>query len=183
MKARLAAIERNGAIRSSTNKCAGSDCIKARRRPIDSRCCGLWCGHVVRPALVKQTLRRIFLKSLPNMRARMYWPTLLRFLKSNSLRPVFELQMFPHVNAAHRVGNLTHEHTGYRHCNEQCSVAITAGGKTWSREVPTARSHADMILSMIDEVLMVAKLPLAQMAGLAFVAGLVRLRVYVLRSA
>jgi tRNA threonylcarbamoyladenosine biosynthesis protein TsaB len=54
---------------------------------------------------------------------------------------------------------------------EHCSVAILADGKNWSRGVPTARSHADMILSMIDEVLRTATLTLEQIEGLAFGRG------------
>jgi tRNA threonylcarbamoyladenosine biosynthesis protein TsaB len=54
---------------------------------------------------------------------------------------------------------------------EQCSVAINADGKTWSRVVPTARSHADMILPMLDELLVVAGMTLDQIDGLAFGRG------------
>ena len=54
---------------------------------------------------------------------------------------------------------------------EQCSVAISVEQRTWSREVPTARSHADMILSMIDEVLNASGRTLAEIDGLAFGRG------------
>jgi tRNA threonylcarbamoyladenosine biosynthesis protein TsaB len=54
---------------------------------------------------------------------------------------------------------------------ERCSVAIIEDGKTWSRGAPTARGHADMILSMIDEVLGDAGLTLEQIEGLAFGRG------------
>jgi tRNA threonylcarbamoyladenosine biosynthesis protein TsaB len=45
------------------------------------------------------------------------------------------------------------------------------GGKTWSRDVPTARGHADMILPMIDELLSVSHLRLAEIDGLGFGRG------------
>jgi tRNA threonylcarbamoyladenosine biosynthesis protein TsaB len=54
---------------------------------------------------------------------------------------------------------------------EQCSVAITAGGKSWSRDVLTARSHADMILPMVEALLAVSHLSLAEIEGLAFGRG------------
>jgi tRNA threonylcarbamoyladenosine biosynthesis protein TsaB len=54
---------------------------------------------------------------------------------------------------------------------EHCSVAILADGKTWAHGVPTARSHADIILSMIDKVLSSASLTLEQIEGLAFGRG------------
>jgi tRNA threonylcarbamoyladenosine biosynthesis protein TsaB len=54
---------------------------------------------------------------------------------------------------------------------EQCSVAIVSAEKTWSREVPTARSHADMILPMIDTLLAASNFKLAQIEGLAFGRG------------
>jgi tRNA threonylcarbamoyladenosine biosynthesis protein TsaB len=54
---------------------------------------------------------------------------------------------------------------------EQCSVAIVTDNATWSRVVPTARSHADMILPMVDEVLRESGLTLAQLDGLAFGRG------------
>jgi tRNA threonylcarbamoyladenosine biosynthesis protein TsaB len=54
---------------------------------------------------------------------------------------------------------------------EQCSVAIVTDGMVWSRVVPTARSHADMILPMIDELLAESALTLAQIDGMAFGRG------------
>jgi tRNA threonylcarbamoyladenosine biosynthesis protein TsaB len=54
---------------------------------------------------------------------------------------------------------------------EQCSVAIAAKGKTWSTVVPTARSHADMILPMVDALLKESGVTLAQLDGLAFGRG------------
>jgi len=54
---------------------------------------------------------------------------------------------------------------------EQCSVAIATDDLVWSRVVPTARSHADMILPMIDAVLVESGLTLSQMDGLAFGRG------------
>jgi tRNA threonylcarbamoyladenosine biosynthesis protein TsaB len=54
---------------------------------------------------------------------------------------------------------------------EQCSVAIVAEGKTWSRVVPTARSHAEMILPMVDEVLKESGYLLEQFDALAFGRG------------
>jgi len=54
---------------------------------------------------------------------------------------------------------------------EQCSVAIVTERATWSRVVPTARSHADMILPMVDALLKESKLTLAQLDGLAFGRG------------
>jgi tRNA threonylcarbamoyladenosine biosynthesis protein TsaB len=54
---------------------------------------------------------------------------------------------------------------------EQCSVAVAVNGAIASREVPTARSHADMILPMIDELLTEQKLTLSQIEGVAFGRG------------
>jgi len=54
---------------------------------------------------------------------------------------------------------------------EQCSVAIATNGSIVSREVPTARSHADMILPMIDALLAEQKLTLSQIDGIAFGRG------------
>jgi tRNA threonylcarbamoyladenosine biosynthesis protein TsaB len=54
---------------------------------------------------------------------------------------------------------------------EQCSVAIVTDGATWSRAVPTTRGHADLILTMIDEVLTESGLTLSQIEGLAFGRG------------
>jgi tRNA threonylcarbamoyladenosine biosynthesis protein TsaB len=54
---------------------------------------------------------------------------------------------------------------------EQCSVAIVTDDAAWSRVVPTARSHADMILPMIDELLTESGFTLAQIEGLAFGRG------------
>jgi tRNA threonylcarbamoyladenosine biosynthesis protein TsaB len=54
---------------------------------------------------------------------------------------------------------------------EQCSVAIVTDNATWSRVVPTARGHADMILPMIDALLAKSGLTLAQCEGLAFGRG------------
>jgi tRNA threonylcarbamoyladenosine biosynthesis protein TsaB len=54
---------------------------------------------------------------------------------------------------------------------EQCSVALSIGGIIHSREVPTARSHADMILPMIDELLRKHQITLSKVDGLAFGRG------------
>ena len=54
---------------------------------------------------------------------------------------------------------------------EQCSVAIVTDTATWSRVVPTARSHADMILPMVDALLAESGVTLSQLDGLAFGRG------------
>lgn len=54
---------------------------------------------------------------------------------------------------------------------EHCSVAVTIDSAQWSRNVATARSHADLILPMIDEVLADSGVSLAQIDGLAFGRG------------
>jgi len=54
---------------------------------------------------------------------------------------------------------------------EQCSVAVVTERATWSRVVPTARGHADMILPMVDALLKESKFTLAQLDGLAFGRG------------
>jgi len=54
---------------------------------------------------------------------------------------------------------------------EQCSAAILTEHEVWSRIVPTARSHADLILPMIDELLHESGLKLVDMDGLAFGRG------------
>lgn len=54
---------------------------------------------------------------------------------------------------------------------EQCSAAIATDRTTWSRVVPTARSHADLILPMVDELLRESGLTLGDVDGLAFGRG------------
>lgn len=54
---------------------------------------------------------------------------------------------------------------------EQCSVAIAMNGSIVSRVVPTARSHADMILPMVDALLTEHQLTLSQIDGIAFGRG------------
>jgi tRNA threonylcarbamoyladenosine biosynthesis protein TsaB len=54
---------------------------------------------------------------------------------------------------------------------EQCSVAIQSGDKVWSRITPTQRSHADLVLPMIDALLHESQLTLADMDALAFGRG------------
>jgi tRNA threonylcarbamoyladenosine biosynthesis protein TsaB len=54
---------------------------------------------------------------------------------------------------------------------EHCSVAVTTDAAQWSRNVVTARSHADLILPMIDEVLVESGMTLTQIDGLAFGRG------------
>ena len=54
---------------------------------------------------------------------------------------------------------------------EQCSVAIVNGEQALARVTPTARSHADMILPMVDEILCEASLTLSDLDVLAFGRG------------
>lgn len=54
---------------------------------------------------------------------------------------------------------------------EQCSATIVADDATWSRVVPTARAHAELILPMVDEVLAESALQLGDMDCLAFGRG------------
>ena len=54
---------------------------------------------------------------------------------------------------------------------EQCSVALAVDGVMFTRVVPTARNHADMILPLVNEVLSEAGLALKELDGLAFGRG------------
>jgi tRNA threonylcarbamoyladenosine biosynthesis protein TsaB len=54
---------------------------------------------------------------------------------------------------------------------EQCSVAVISLSHVFERVVPTARGHADMILTLIDDVLGEAELNFARLDGLAFGRG------------
>jgi tRNA threonylcarbamoyladenosine biosynthesis protein TsaB len=54
---------------------------------------------------------------------------------------------------------------------EQCSVAILSKDTSWSRVVPTARNHADMILPMVNELLQESGLAFSDLDGLAFGRG------------
>jgi tRNA threonylcarbamoyladenosine biosynthesis protein TsaB len=54
---------------------------------------------------------------------------------------------------------------------EQCSVALILGEACTTRLVPTARSHAEMILPMIDELLKQSSVSLSDLDGLAFGRG------------
>jgi len=53
----------------------------------------------------------------------------------------------------------------------QCSVALLLDGAITSREVATARDHAQLILPMIDAVLAQAGMTLRQLDGIAFGRG------------
>jgi tRNA threonylcarbamoyladenosine biosynthesis protein TsaB len=54
---------------------------------------------------------------------------------------------------------------------EQCSVAIRIAGETLERRVLTSRSHAEMLLPMIEEIMAEAGCALADLDGLAFGRG------------
>lgn len=54
---------------------------------------------------------------------------------------------------------------------ERCSVAARIGGVWFERSVDTQRGHADIVLSMIDEVLREAGTRLAELEGLAYGRG------------
>jgi tRNA threonylcarbamoyladenosine biosynthesis protein TsaB len=54
---------------------------------------------------------------------------------------------------------------------EQCSVAVRTSSGVIERVVPTARGHADMILTLVAEVLRESALSLSQLNGLAFGRG------------
>ena len=54
---------------------------------------------------------------------------------------------------------------------ERCSVAAHVDGAWFERSVDTARGHADIVLSMIDEVLTDSGLRLAQLDGIAYGRG------------
>ncbi len=54
---------------------------------------------------------------------------------------------------------------------EQCSVAVSVSGKVVSRAVLTARGHAEMILSMIQDVVTEAGIVLADVDAIAFGRG------------
>jgi tRNA threonylcarbamoyladenosine biosynthesis protein TsaB len=54
---------------------------------------------------------------------------------------------------------------------EQCSVAVRSGGRTVSRLVPTARGHADMILTMVQEVMAGAGVRFTDIDAIAFGRG------------
>jgi tRNA threonylcarbamoyladenosine biosynthesis protein TsaB len=54
---------------------------------------------------------------------------------------------------------------------EQCSAALLINGDWSTRVVPTARSHAEIILPMIDELLREASLTMNDLDGIAFGRG------------
>lgn len=54
---------------------------------------------------------------------------------------------------------------------EQCSVAVSVAGKVTSRSMLTARGHAEMILSMIQDVVSEAGIVLADVDAIAFGRG------------
>ncbi len=54
---------------------------------------------------------------------------------------------------------------------EQCSAALSIDGRVFERSVLTARSHAELLLPMIEAVLAQAGLRLADLDGLAFGRG------------
>lgn len=54
---------------------------------------------------------------------------------------------------------------------EQCSVAIKNGDRIWSRVVPTAREHANLILPMVRDILQESGIELSSLDGLAFGRG------------
>ncbi len=54
---------------------------------------------------------------------------------------------------------------------EQCSVAVRVDGVVFEKAVLTARSHAELLLPMVEEMLNVAGLRLTDLDGLAFGRG------------
>lgn len=54
---------------------------------------------------------------------------------------------------------------------ERCSVALRVDGKSMDRTVDTPRGHADLILSLVDEVLRDAGLRLGDLDGIAYGRG------------
>jgi tRNA threonylcarbamoyladenosine biosynthesis protein TsaB len=54
---------------------------------------------------------------------------------------------------------------------ERCSVAARIEGSWFERTVDTQRGHADIVLSMIDEVLKEGALPLKALDGIAYGRG------------
>jgi tRNA threonylcarbamoyladenosine biosynthesis protein TsaB len=54
---------------------------------------------------------------------------------------------------------------------ERCSVAARIEGSWFERTVDTQRGHADVVLSMIDDVLKEGSLPLKKLDGIAYGRG------------
>lgn len=54
---------------------------------------------------------------------------------------------------------------------EACSVALTFNGKVFSRSKIAPREHGELILPMVDEVLIEAKVKLAQLDGIVYGQG------------
>ncbi|MBC7984910.1 MAG: tRNA (adenosine(37)-N6)-threonylcarbamoyltransferase complex dimerization subunit type 1 TsaB [Candidatus Obscuribacterales bacterium] len=54
---------------------------------------------------------------------------------------------------------------------EQCSVALLSADGRWTRETPTARNHADLILPMIEQLFAASGWSLTELDGLAFGRG------------
>ena len=54
---------------------------------------------------------------------------------------------------------------------EQCSAALLANERYWTRVLSTSRGHAELILPMIDELLRESGLRLSDLDGLAFGRG------------
>lgn len=54
---------------------------------------------------------------------------------------------------------------------ERCSVAARINGSWFERTVDTQRGHADIVLSMIDEVLKEGEVPLKELQGIAYGRG------------
>jgi tRNA threonylcarbamoyladenosine biosynthesis protein TsaB len=54
---------------------------------------------------------------------------------------------------------------------ERCSVAARINGSWFERTIDTQRGHADVVLSMIDEVLKEGALPLKALDGIAYGRG------------
>jgi tRNA threonylcarbamoyladenosine biosynthesis protein TsaB len=54
---------------------------------------------------------------------------------------------------------------------ERCSVAARINGSWFERTVDTQRGHADIVLSMVDDVLKEGALPLKELDGIAYGRG------------
>jgi tRNA threonylcarbamoyladenosine biosynthesis protein TsaB len=54
---------------------------------------------------------------------------------------------------------------------ERCSVALRFNGQWFERSLDTPRGHADIVLSMVDEVLRDAQASLRDLAGIAYGRG------------